>query len=102
MRRVLSAALVLGSLVFTVGGVAVTGRAGSSAQQSQESSGICQEPVRSNFAITAESFPADAGDTIVLNTRGYNYADPGMIQMDPIRRPTAAPSDQPPASPAKP
>ncbi len=100
MQRLVAAALVLASLVFSVGGVALIGRADSA--QSSESAGQCREPVRHDSRVTDATFPADAGDTVVLNTRGYNYADPGMAQMDPMQQPAAAPSQQSPASPEKP
>ena len=119
MRLLPVTALVLLSLTFSVGGVAIKGRA-DSANQSQTPVAStpapdplfdakpvekgCKQPERHVVRIPAGRF-AVAGDTIQLNTRGYNYAAPGEIAIDPTGRekpsselPRAVPA---PASPAR-
>jgi hypothetical protein len=112
MRLLPIAALVLTSLIFTVGGVAIIGRADSASQTSNASTPAaplfeakpvetgCAQPQHHDVRIPANRF-AIAGDTIQLNTRGYNYAAPGEIQIDPTGR--TKPSEAlPPAAPAAP
>jgi hypothetical protein len=113
------AALVLASLVFSVGGVAFVGRADSETKTDGKTPSAsnatpgplfdakpiekgCEQPQRRDVRIPANRF-AVAGDTIQLNTRGYNYAGPGEIQMDPTgRTPPGELPDMilPPAPPA--
>lgn len=103
MRTFLVYALLAASLVFSVGGVAIVGRADSAQQShaaaSEPNGGQCALPVHADSRIPAALIPVDT-DTVSLNTRGYNYADPGDVQMDPTR--LAQPDDAVPAAPAKP
>jgi hypothetical protein len=122
MRLLPIAALVLASLIFSVGGVAIVGRADSSAESSGQSpapakAATAAQPAQPQQCATPKPFDgriqarhvAVANDSIPLNTRGYNYAYPGEIQMDPTGRtnpgdaqaPKAQPAT-PPAAPAKP
>lgn len=92
MRLLPTLALVVASLIFSVGGVAIVGRAdsadqspkaaaptasGASAEQTQ-----CAAPVHHDVRIPAARV-AGSAEVIVLNTRGYNYPVPGELQMDP-------------------
>jgi hypothetical protein len=119
MRLLPIAALVLVSLTFTVGGVAIVGRADSADQSKtaptpasatpsagQPLQTQCAQPERHDVRIPANRY-AVPSDTITLNTRGYNYAGPGEIQMDPTGRtepgqvlPPAPQPAVPPAAPA--
>jgi hypothetical protein len=118
-------ALVLLSLAFTVGGVAIQGRADSENKgpnatdttsplfQGKTVEQGCMEPQRHDVRIPANRFNV-ASDSIQLNTRGYNYPNPGDIVMDPVRgtpadlppglktaAPKAPATPPPPASPAR-
>ena len=108
MRLSAIAALVLVSLAFTVGGVAIVGRADSEDKTPSASPPAasplfeakpvengCAQPQRHDVRIPASRF-AVAGDSVPLNTRGYNYAAPGEIQMDPMGR--SEPADLPAAA----
>jgi hypothetical protein len=99
MRTFLVAALVLASLFFSVGGVALSSRAGST-DQSLASGNQCAAPMPPADPRISAAQIVHNDDVIELNTRGYNYAGPGEIQMDPTR--LVPSSAQPPASPAKP
>jgi hypothetical protein len=104
MRSIGPSLLVL-ALVFTTGGVAIVGRAGSTAdgqsvapaEQSapaQTDAGTCQpEP---GFHRTSAAPPrvlkdADGNKSIVLNTSGYNYALEGEWRPDPTATPQGVP-----------
>ncbi|MFI5316269.1 MAG: hypothetical protein ACHQ6T_11255 [Myxococcota bacterium] len=113
MRLLPLAALVLASLVFSVGGVAIKGRADASGQTSPQASqqspaappqaqviNQC-EPRKFRPVVGNPARLALPGDAIPLNTRGYNYPDIGELKIDPAARASAADS-QPPAAPAKP
>jgi hypothetical protein len=119
MRLIPIFGLLLVSLTFTVGGVAIVGRADAAgdANQSRESSAPeAMTPAPANPAqlqceapkpFVAAPIPKRAvfaSDTVTLNTRGYNYADPGMIQMDPTGRTNSggAPDESVPAAPEQP
>ena len=106
MRLFAIAALVLVSLAFTVGSVAIVGRADSEDKtpsapaasplfEAKPVENGCAQPQRHDVRIPASRF-AVAGDTVQLNTRGYNYAAPGEVQMDPMGR--SKPADLPPAA----
>jgi len=111
MRLLPVAALVFASLIFSVGGVAVVGRADSSAQSSAQAPAQPAEQHECKVPKPFEGHAAQmhsqaarvaaASGVIPLNTRGYNYAYPGDVQMDPTGR--TKPGDAtPPAAPAKP
>jgi len=113
--RALTIGLVLLSVVFSAGGVAVVGRADSKTapQQSvapapQPSQSAAPDPMiarklpgqcaplkptrqpklyRNQRQAQAAAFPKDA---IPLNTRGYNYGDPDLAQLRPDAPPPAA------------
>ena len=98
MRHVLIALCIAASLLFSVGGVAMQGRAGDANAAAPDQ---CRAPVpMREMRIPAAAFPADA-EVIVLNTRGYNYAAPGEEQMDPTGRTPLQPQ-RPPAPKAAP
>jgi hypothetical protein len=121
MRLLPVAALVLASLVFSVGGVAIVGRADSPAQSPAQPAaqadasaakpadpGQCAVPKPFDGHMRAVRVTPPKG-TVTLNTRGYNYAFPGDLQMDPSGRtkpgdPPAATAEPaaPPAAPAQP
>ena len=93
MRALALTALVLGSLVFSVGGVAVTGRADDQGQTMAPAASDprpktvkeeCTPPKR--FEVRANVSKVDSSDTVVLNTRGYNYPSPGEIRPQPPSR----------------
>jgi hypothetical protein len=118
MRAGLVWALVLGSLVFSVGGVAVVGRADGPAEpQAQAPTPVtpsdpqapqlpristaapkeCKQPQR----LEARTVPLKpTTDVVVKNTRGYNYLTPGDFRPSPTSEPPAAPAA--PAVPAAP
>jgi hypothetical protein len=127
MRALPVAAAVLLSLVFTVGGVAIVGRADSPAAGASPAVKSAQaDPAWSDPSPTMpkqcgaprynrpyhgpiELLPNTAAknDTIPLNTRGYNYVLPGEVQFDPtgVARAqhdarTGAQPANPPAAPA--
>jgi hypothetical protein len=118
MRLLPVTALVLLSLIFSVGGVAINGRADSANQSQTPVASVpapdplfdakpiekgCKQPEHHVVLIPASRFVA--GDTVQLNTRGYNYAAPGEVAIDPTGHekpssdlPRAVPA---PASPAR-
>jgi hypothetical protein len=108
MRLLAVLALVLASLVFSAGGVAVVGRADSSAQPPGQSpvappqGQVVDKCAPKHFEMhvdrTRLALPNDA---VPLNTRGYNYPDIGEAGMDPTGH-TSGSDSQPPAAPAKP
>ena len=127
MRWIGPSLLVL-ALVFSTGGVAIVGQAGSpadqqsSVQQSVEPSdeitpagpeqAMCEAPA--GFQRTTPAQPRvlkDAPDnkSIVLNTSGYNYLLEGEWRPDPVAKPQGVPegvlpnssSAAPPAAPEK-
>jgi hypothetical protein len=114
MRAALVWALVLGSLVFSVGGVAVVGQADGTAQsqaQPQTQAPVtppaaqtpqmpklstaapkeCKPPQRLEVRTLPRPNPSHVQ---VFNTRGYNYVRPGEVQPSPTDDPV------PPAAPA--
>jgi hypothetical protein len=107
MRLLPTAALLALSLTFTVGGVAIVGRADPADQTPSAAPpaaaapviGQCKQPEHHEVRISPERF-AKASDTIELNTRGYNYADPGLVQMDPTGRAKTGAGEVPPAAPS--
>lgn len=114
MRAVLGWALVLGSLVFSVGGVAVVGLADGSGQpQAQAQAPAVTPPAAQTPAmpklstaapkeckppqrLEARTVPLKPSGVVVINTRGYNYVRPGEYQPSP----TSEPPPAPPAAPA--
>ena len=109
MRLLPIAALVLASLVFSVGGVAIVGRADSSADATGQSPAVTPQPqvvdkcAPKHFEVRPANparmaLPSDA---VPLNTRGYNYANLGDTQMDPTGR-HGDKDAQPPVAPAPP
>lgn len=105
MRLLPTAALLALSLTFTVGGVAIVGRAdpadqtpaAAAASATAPAQTQCQQPEHHDVRISGARF-AKASDTIELNTHGYNYSDPGGIEMDPTGR--TPPGEVPPAAPS--
>lgn len=92
------AALVLASLAFTVGGVAIVGRADSEGQttssaapaapaSAKPAAAQCTPPLRQAVLLSPKPRLSTASKVTTLNTRGYNYAAPGEIQMDPSGKP---------------
>ena len=85
MRAFLISALVLGSLAFSVGGVAVVVRADDADQtlvkppaaQAAKPVQDCRPPQR--LAVKAQTVPQDQDGVVVLNTKGYNYPRPGDV-----------------------
>jgi len=96
MRWIAPSLLVL-ALVFSTGGVAIVGQAGSPAEQSEEtqaSPSQCEAPPR--FRPTAPARPrvlkdAAGNKSIVLNTSGYNYVLEGEWRPEPTAKPTGVP-----------
>ncbi|HTO51977.1 MAG TPA: hypothetical protein VMR50_01215 [Myxococcota bacterium] len=105
------AGLILGSLVFSVGGVAIVGHAGdanppaaAAASAPEQSSQLpadakakqeCTPPQR--HEVRAHVPKDDPSHTVVLNTRGYNYPMPNEVRpLAPARK------DALPASPEQP
>jgi hypothetical protein len=106
MRALAISTLVLGSLLFSVGGVTAV-RADDSNQSMSvpaapsqalptKTKEECTPPKR--FEVRAAVSKVDDKDTVVLNTRGYNYPRPGEIRPEPPARKDNASA---PASPAK-
>jgi hypothetical protein len=108
------ATLVLGSLVFSVGGVAITGRADGAnqsiaptanasdpapleAKPAPQAQKDCHPPER--HEVRAQVPKDDPSKTVVLNTRGYNYPMPNELRpLAPSRkdsRPPAAAEEAP-------
>lgn len=122
MRWIGPSLLVL-ALVFSTGGVAIVGQAGSTDGKSEPQQSVA--PVDQSIATQAEpsqcEVPArrsapgqpralkDAADnkSIVLNTSGYNYALEGEWRPNPVAKPQGVPAGvlpnpqdaAPPASP---
>ncbi|HTO06657.1 MAG TPA: hypothetical protein VMR86_06325 [Myxococcota bacterium] len=117
MRAGLVLSLVLISLVFSVGGVAVVGQADSerSGAQAQVTPPAgdpthvpklstappkeCKPPQR----LQTSTIPLkNRSQTRVLNTHGFNYARPGELwpEAASTAKPAAAPPAAPPAAPA--
>jgi hypothetical protein len=119
--RWIGPSLVVLSLVFSTGGVAIVGQAGSTDTDAQQAApaapteqGTC-EP-EAGFRRTAPAQPralkdAPRNKSIVLNTSGYNYLLEGEWRPEPTAKPVgvpdgvlpnpqdAAPSAPPPAAP---
>jgi hypothetical protein len=113
MRLLPTLALVLASLAFTVGGVAIVGRADSTdaspkappvpaALGAVPAQTQCATPVHHDVRIPASRLKG-ATEVIVLNTRGYNYAAPGDLPMDPTtgRAAPVTPDAKPAPAPDK-
>jgi hypothetical protein len=119
--RWITPSLMALSLVFSTGGVAITGHADSagtvktpvttSRSVGAKSAEQCAVPNSANRHTAATSHkrkaPLDSGkNTIVLNTTGYNYSTDGQWKGSPIGRPPQAlpegmrPKSAPPAPPA--
>jgi hypothetical protein len=114
MRHVQSlalAGLILASLVFSVGGVAIVGHAGDANQSLAPAASApekdtttlapatrakqeCTPPQR--HEVRAQVPKDDPSHTVVLNTRGYNYEMPNEL------RPLAPSRKELPASPEAP
>jgi len=119
MRLLGISAIVLAATVFSVGGVAIVGRAGSdeapAAQSVDATSGgmslfqqaNAHEPIGCKLperhVVEIEPSRLAHGETVQLNTRGYNYADPGQIQLDPTGHTPAGeiPLESLPAAPKR-
>ncbi|HTO71896.1 MAG TPA: hypothetical protein VMR31_18685 [Myxococcota bacterium] len=119
MRALPVYAAIALSLAFTVGGVAINGKAdpplgrtpaatmSSAAEQSPAALPLLEQPQPKQCGVPIPpSRPpmhmqlkpgSSKGQFVTLNTRGYNYALPGEIQFDPA--PAAERAPAPPASP---
>jgi hypothetical protein len=123
MRWIGPSLLVLG-LVFSTGGVAIVGQAGSTAEKAaqpgvtpadqtpapQTLPSACELPGGLRAAPNArqQALKNNAGNkSIVLNTSGYNYAREGEFRPDPNAQPSGVPegvlpkgaTSAPPAAP---
>lgn len=110
--RALTIGLVLVSVVFSAGGVAVVGRADSKPAP-QQSVAPAPQPSQSAApdAMIARKLPGQCAplrttrqpklyrdqhqaafpkDAVPLNTRGYNYGDPDLAQLRPDAPPPAS------------
>ena len=120
--RWIAPSLVVVSLVFSTGGVAIMGRADSGADAKPAANQTGSTPAKISTQCSVPSKPRnsaatrrkrtaqiDSGkNTIVLNTSGYNYATEGQWQESPIGPPrggadgalpkSAGPSPAEPAS----
>jgi len=103
--RWLTPSLLALSLAFSTGGVAIVGRADSSAPPRAASGNPgsdlpsqCTPPIpapRADQAATSrprEAGPEAANESIVLNTSGYNYSLQGEWHPDPAASPQGVPA----------
>lgn len=107
MQRIATAVLVVAALLFSAGGVAVTGRADPAkappAAEAQSQS-QCTIPPHSQARLDPKAAELAAKDDVVpLNTRGYSYNayDSEWRPQIPTAAPTSA-TPSVPAAPAKP
>jgi hypothetical protein len=116
--RLVTASLILASLVFSVGGVAIVGRAGNehaapatqSATPSQSKTdaksdaktelaprasaaqcGVPKRPIRPMHFVGNRTQLSGTGKTMSLNTHGYNYDSPAGWSPTPVGTPVNVP-----------